>query len=175
MHYILFFCIITEYINFHPIYKENWASLEFVEAKSSEEFLEKCKTLFPQQKPIIFKKETKWELIQKSFGNSNTKLETNHLYNSISDEDKIIFLAETINELIDEKAKSDYLFKIKSENDAAILQKDDIIDRIQEEIRGHLSEIDFLKKKLLRIKKSIIYKTLVKLELFIRCRVSQHY
>jgi hypothetical protein len=137
----------AEYINFHPIYKENWASLEFVEAKSSEEFLEKCKTLFPQQKPIIFKKEIKWELIQKSFGNSNTKLETNHIYNSISEEDKIIFLSKTINELIDEKAKSDYLFKIKSEND---------------------SEIDFLNKKLLRIKKSIIYKTLVKLELFIR-------
>ena len=89
----------------------------------------------------------KWELIQKSFRNSNTKLETNHIYNSICEEDKIIFLAKTINELIDEKAKSDYLFKIKSEND---------------------SEIDFLNKKLLRIKKSIIYKIFVELELFIR-------
>lgn len=134
----------TENINFHPIYNDIWASLEFIEAKSIEDFMGKCKTLFPQQEPII-KEETKWELIQKSFINLNTKLETNHLYNSISEDDKIFFLAKTINDLIDERAKNDYLFKNKS----------------------HQSE-DFLRKKLLRIKKSIIYKTLVKLELFIR-------
>lgn len=158
----------TEYINFHPIYKENWASLEFVEAKSSEEFLEKCKTLFPQQKPIIFKKETKWKLIQKSFRNSNIKLETNHLYNSLSEKDKIIFLAETINELIDEKVKSDYLFNIKNENEIIISKKDNTINTLKEEIKECLSKIDYLNTKLIRIKKSIIYRTLIKIELFFR-------
>ena len=112
---------------------------------------------------------------QKEFMYSNTKLAMNYIYNSISQEHKDFFIKRIINELIDEKAKSDYLFKVKNENDKKIAEKEQIINNkdfvintIKEEVKSHLSEIDYLSKIILRIKKSIIYKTLAKLELFIR-------
>lgn len=120
--------------------KEDWVFwLELYKKNPSTQFI--------NEKLAYYRLHQNSKTQQKAFMYSNTKLTINHIYNSISQEDKDIFIPRIINELVDERAKSDYLFNLKKENETSIAKKDHTI---------------------LRIKKSIIYKTLVKAELFIR-------
>jgi glycosyltransferase involved in cell wall biosynthesis len=98
---------------------------------------------------------------QKSLMHSNTKLAMNHIYNSISDEHKSSFVNRIINEIIDEKSKSDYLFKLKNERDVVINNTMKNLERTEITLCN-------TRKSLEKIKSSFTYKTIYKIEREIR-------
>jgi len=98
-----------------------------------------------------------------------------HIYSTLDLSDAKLFSNRLIEDLYHEKDKADYLYKLKLENDIELKNNKEELECNQKQLQSNkfeiLSNLESISKKeaqMRRLKKAITYKTLVKLELFIR-------
>jgi glycosyltransferase involved in cell wall biosynthesis len=134
--------------------KEDWVFwLAFFKKNPKVKFIDKDLAFYRLQ--INSKTQNRNKFHKNSFDTLN------YIQNSLGIDEAKLFSERIIKELLGERAKSDYLFKIKTENE-------EYINKQEETINKQIETINKQTRIIVRIKKSLLYKTLVKVELFFR-------